>query len=109
MEAGATPEQFWEWDFYEALVFIRGYQSRIDDAIEVQALFTSALINYERKKSKQIKPTDLFDRKKLEEKRKPLPSPEEARGKERRVLEVAAHLPVPARIARRSGPVPPPS
>ena len=77
--------------------------------MEVQALFTSALINSERKKSKQIKPTDLFDRKKLEEKRKPLPTPEQAREKERRVLEVAAQLPVPARIARRSGPVPPPS
>ena len=76
--------------------------------MEVQALFTTALINSERKKSKQIKPTDLFDRKKLEEKRKPEPSPEQAREKERRVLEVAAQLPVPARL-RRSGPVAPPS
>ena len=81
----------------------------MDDAMEVQALFTAALINSERKKSKQIKPTDLFDRKKLEEKRKPQPTPEQAREKEQRVLEVAAHLPVPARLRRSSGPVPPPS
>lgn len=76
-------------------------------------MFFAALINSERKKSKQIKPTDLFDRKKLEEKRKPQPTPEQARAKEERVEEVARQLPVPARLrrgpgARKSGPVPAP-
>ena len=80
--------------------------------MEVQALFTSALINSSRgKKDKKVKPTDLFDRKKLEEKREIKPdSPEEALQKRRTALERAARLPTPLKLLQggRSGPVPPP-
>ena len=82
----------------------------MDDAMEVQALFTSALINSSRtKKDKKVKPTDLFDRKKLEERREVKPdSPEDIRRKQRAAQEKANRLPVPLKLLQggASGPVP---
>lgn len=87
--------------------------------MEQQALFTAALINSQRgKKDKKVKPTDLFDRKKLEERREARPdSPEEALEKQRGARERAARLPVPLKLLKGGkdsgpsgveGPVPPP-
>jgi hypothetical protein len=88
-------------DAQETLLFIQGYQNRIDDNREVYAFFVSALMNNSRsKKDRKVQPTDLFDRKKMERKR--LEEDEETvETKRHRVQTKAKHLPIPKRLQER--------
>lgn len=58
-----TPDQFWESDEWETLLFIGGYQERLNDFRETMAHFVTPMVNVHiQKRSKKIKPADLFSR-----------------------------------------------
>lgn len=87
------------------ILVIGGRQSRLDDWREVFAHFTAAIINGSRtKKDRKVKPDDLFDREKVEERRKKAGKKQtalELREEQRRVQDRAQRLPIPRRLQER--------
>ncbi len=91
IHAGMSVNDFWdEYDIYEVMLFIEGYEKRQDDFAQIMAHFTANIMassgNY--KKGRQPKAKDLW--KTREERAKDAARLKSQRRKEKRIADSAA-------------------